>query len=76
MQLIGFVDTGSVNTNKNQWAAGANRITLSGAGVGVNWSATRNFAVKAYYARKLGNVIAQSAPDTAGRFWIQAVQYF
>jgi hemolysin activation/secretion protein len=76
MQLIGFVDTGSVNTNKNQWAAGANRITLSGAGVGVNWNATRSFAVKAFYARKRGNAIAQSAPDSAGRFWIQAVQYF
>jgi hemolysin activation/secretion protein len=76
MQLIGFVDAGRVYANKNQWAAGANRITLSGAGVGVNWSATRSFAVKAFYARKLGNEIAQSAPDTTGRFWIQAVQYF
>ncbi|MFA6063518.1 MAG: ShlB/FhaC/HecB family hemolysin secretion/activation protein [Gallionella sp.] len=76
MQLIGFVDAGSVNSNKYQWAAGANRTTLSGAGVGVNWSATRSLVVKAFYARKLGNAIAQSAPDSAGRFWIQAVQYF
>jgi hemolysin activation/secretion protein len=76
MQLIGFVDAGSVSTNKNQWAAGANRTTLSGAGVGVNCGVSRNFVVKAYYARKLGNEIALSAPDRTGRFWIQAVQYF
>ena len=39
MQLIGFVDTGTVTLNKNPWVAGDNRRTLSGAGVGVNWSA-------------------------------------
>lgn len=76
LQLIGFVDAGRVYANKYHWAAGANRTTLSGAGVGVNWSATRNFVLKAYYARKLGNEIARSAPDSAGRLWIQAVQYF
>jgi hemolysin activation/secretion protein len=76
MQLIAFVDTGTVTTNKNPWAAGPNRRTLSGAGVGLNWSATNNFIVKAYYARKLGNEAATSAPDASGRFWIQFVKYF
>ena len=76
LQLIAFVDTGTVTANKNPWAAGSNRRTLSGAGVGLNWSATNNFIVKAYYARKLGNEAATSAPDASGRVWIQGVKYF
>lgn len=76
LQLIGFVDTGTVTINKNPWYAGENQRTLSGAGVGVNWSATNNFMVRAYYAVKVGNEVAQSGPDASGRFWIQAVKYF
>ena len=76
MQLIGFVDHGSVTTNKNAWTAGPNRRTLSGAGIGLSWADNNNFVVKAYYAHKLGNEKALSAPDSAGRFWIQAVKYF
>ena len=76
MQLIGFIDTGSVTTHKNPWDAGDNRRTLSGAGVGLNWSDTNNFLVRAFYARKLGNEAATSAPDKSGRFWVQAIKYF
>ena len=77
MQLIGFADTGTVRINKNPWpGSGANRRTLSGAGVGLNWSEANNFAVRTYYAFKLGNEKAESAPDRSGRFWIQAVKYF
>jgi hemolysin activation/secretion protein len=76
LQLIGFADTGSVKTNKNPWAIGQNSRTLSGAGVGINWTEYNNFAVRMYYALKLGNETATSAPDKSGRFWIQAVKYF
>ena len=76
LQLIGFVDTGTVNLNKNAYAVGPNRRTLSGAGIGVNWTAANNFIVRSYYARKLGSETAISAPDRSGRFWIQAATYF
>jgi hemolysin activation/secretion protein len=76
LQLIGFVDTGSVTTNRNPWAAGQNRRTLSGAGVGFNWRSANNLVIRAYYARKLGSELPRSAPDKSGRFWIQAVKYF
>jgi hemolysin activation/secretion protein len=49
---------------------------LSGAGVGVYWTQSRDFAVKAFYARKLGSEAATSAPDRSGRFWVQGVKYF
>jgi hemolysin activation/secretion protein len=76
LQLVAFVDTGSVTINKNPWAAGENHRTLSGAGVGANWGEANNFLVRAYYARKLGSGHAVSAPDKSGRFWIQLVKYF
>lgn len=76
LQLVGFVDTGSVKVNKDPWTAGDNHRTLSGAGVGVNWFDPGNFTVRSYYAHKLGNAEATSAPDRSGRFWIQLVKYF
>ncbi len=76
LELIGFVDTGSVTLNKNPWDASQNHRTLSGAGVGLNWSETNNFMVRAYYAVKVGDGVTTSAPDKNGRFWIQGVKYF
>jgi hemolysin activation/secretion protein len=75
-QLIGFIDTGTVRTARSPWAIGANNRTLSGAGVGLNWSDANNFMVRAYYAVKLGDEAATSAPDASGRFWMQGVKYF
>ena len=71
-----FIDAGEVNLNHSPWAPGNRRRQLSGAGVGVYWSRANDFSVKAFYARKLGNEDAISAPDKSGRFWVQAVKYF
>ena len=76
MQLIGFVDAGSVTLHKNPWFVGSNNRSLSGAGAGITWAENNSFFVRAYYARKLGGESAISAPDRSGRFWIQAVKYF
>jgi len=71
MPCAGVRDAGTVRAH----GAGIRR-TLSGAGVGFNWSDTNNFMVRAYYAVKPGDEAANSAPDKSGRFWIQAVKYF
>ena len=76
LQLIAFADSGTVTIDKNPWVATANRRTLSGAGIGFNWTDPDNFMVRAYWAHQLGNQAALSAPDKSGRFWIQAVKYF
>ena len=76
LQLVAFADSGTVTTNRNPWTAGSNTRTLSGAGVGLNWTDPGNFAARAFYARKLGNEVATSAPDKSGRFWLQVVKYF
>ena len=76
MHLVGFADTGGVTLDKNPWAAGENHRTLSGAGVGLTWADYNNFVVNLYWAHKLGNELATSAPDKSGRFWFQVVKYF
>ena len=76
MQLVAFVDAGTVEYHRDPWFSGDNRRTLRGAGVGINWADPGNFVVRAYYARRLGNEPAISAPDRRGRFWIQGVKYF
>lgn len=76
MHFVVFADTGTVTINKDPWFVGDNRRTLSGAGVGLTWTDPGNFAIRTYYAQKLGNEVATSAPDKSGRFWIQAVKYF
>jgi hemolysin activation/secretion protein len=76
LQLIGFLDTGTGQVSKDPWDAQKNRRTLSGGGLGLNWSGSNSLMANAYYAHKLGNAVATSAPDKDGRFWLQAVKYF
>lgn len=76
LQAVGFVDAGSIIVNKDPWGPGDNHRTLSAAGVGLTWSERDNFLARLYYARKLGNEPALSAPDEDGRFWVQLVKYF
>ena len=76
VHVLGFVDAGHITVDKDPWFAGDNHRNLSGAGIGATWGDPGNFAVRAYYAVKLGDEDAISAPDKSGRFWIQAIKYF
>lgn len=76
VHLLGFVDTGHITVNAEPWLAGDNSRTLSSAGIGATWGEAGNFAIRTYYARKLGSEDATSAPDKSGRFWIQAIKFF
>lgn len=76
LALVGFIDHGRVTLNHDAWSDAPNRRTLSAAGAGVEWGKDDNFMLRAYYAHKLGNAVATSAPDASGRFWFQAVKYF
>ena len=76
LQLVGFFDTSSGRANRDPWDSARNRRTLSGGGVGLNWLAPGDFAVKASYAHKIGGAVSTSVPDANGRVWINAAKYF
>jgi hemolysin activation/secretion protein len=76
MYLIGFIDAGHVKLNKNPFAVGQNERSLSGAGFGMNWIDHDNFSLSWYYAHRISNELATSAPDTKGRVWVQGIKFF
>lgn len=77
-QLITFVDTGSVTLYKQPWSgySSVNHRTLSGMGIGVNWSNESNWAARLHYAWKLGSEEAVSDTDRSGRLWFQLYKFF
>jgi len=76
MHLLALFDTGTVQYNKNNWSNSTNTVTLSGVGVGVMWSDPDNFALKGYYARKVGGTPDTISSSSSGQFWVQLVKYF
>jgi hemolysin activation/secretion protein len=76
LQLVGFFDAGSVTLYKNPSTNEPNQRNLSGAGIGLNWSAADRFQMRLAYAHKLGDEAARSAPDANDRLWMQAIKYF
>jgi hemolysin activation/secretion protein len=76
VHMAAFVDTGVIKLNQSPWMSATNTRHLSGAGVGLYWTRSSALSVRMFYARKLGDGVALSAPDKSGRFWVQAVTYF
>jgi len=76
LQAVGFLDSGTGRPNRDAWDATPNSRTLSAGGIGLNWFGASRFVVQANYAHKIGAAAATSAPDSSGRFWINAVTYF
>lgn len=67
-QVMGFLDHGEVKVNKSPWAAGTNRLTRSGAGVGASWT-DDGWRASVSVAWKIGS--AQDSSNSGGnpRIW-------
>jgi hemolysin activation/secretion protein len=76
VQLFGFIDTAQASANHSPWFPGPNRESVSGGGVGLNWTAFNNFVVKATYAHTLGDAVGVPGPIASSRGWIQLVKLF
>ena len=76
VQLIGFVDRGSIDINKDPWFSGRNTRSIGSYGIGATWVDPGNFALRMYYAFRMGSDKDLSTPDESGRFSIQAIKYF
>ena len=78
VQLVAFYDTGTSQINKyqNPQDISSNRRSLSGAGLGINYTVPSDYYIKAHYAWKTGSEAAKSDTDKSGRFWLQVVKLF
>lgn len=72
-QAIAFVDSSHVTVNKNTWSGvtGANSATLSGAGVGLNWSGMNQWSARGYVAAPIGSTPSVVASSSSVRGWIE-----
>lgn len=70
LQLIAFADTEHVQIDHTRWAAGPNSATLSGAGVGFNWSWPGRWNAKSYVALPLGPTPVLVGDNNSARVWL------
>lgn len=73
-QAVVFVDKAHVTVNKKLWpsaAGGANSATLSGAGVGLNWSGRNQWSARTYIANPLGSTPELVGSKASIRAWVE-----
>jgi hemolysin activation/secretion protein len=87
LQASAFYDHGSIKQSHDANYTGApvvNDATLKGFGVGLSWSQSGNFVIRASLARRVGdNSLASALNGTDGdgslrlnRFWLSALKFF
>jgi hemolysin activation/secretion protein len=87
IELLGFIDHGGVNLHVDTWSGSnsgvPNNYTLSGGGVGVNWTAPGNFSIRGTVAQRIGSNPARNPEgrDSDGsyetpHFWVSLSKYF
>ncbi|MCX7092394.1 MAG: BamA/TamA family outer membrane protein [Methylobacter sp.] len=59
LQLVGFFDSGHITLHEQRWtndiAGNRNEYSLSGSGIGINFSHANNFAIRGTWAHTLGD---------------------
>ena len=91
MQVLGFIDAGSITLHKTTWAGWQpvglpgfpNNYNLSGVGIGLNIFKDGDFSVRSSVAWKVGSnpgrdVLGRDSDGEArnGRFWVQLTKQF
>jgi hemolysin activation/secretion protein len=76
LQMVAFADTERVTINHTVWAAGADGATLSGAGLGFNWSWPARWNAKAYVAAPLGPTPMLIGTNNPARVWLALTKGF
>lgn len=70
-QAVAFIDSARVTVNKNTWVAGTNSATLSGAGLGLNWTGADLWSARAYIAAPIGSRSVLVAGAASARAWAE-----
>jgi hemolysin activation/secretion protein len=70
-QAVAFLDSERVRVNKSVWTTGINEATLSGAGLGLNWTGPAQWSAKAYIAERLGAAPVLVGSAASARAWLE-----
>jgi hemolysin activation/secretion protein len=75
-QAVAFVDTAHVTVNQRVWVAAPNLATLSGAGIGLNWTGLKQWRSKAYIATQIGSTPTLLNNSASTRVWVEISKGF
>lgn len=75
-QAVAFIDSANVTVNHTPWTTGKNSATLSGAGVGLNWSGPDQWGAKLVVATPVGAVPALVGNSNSARAWMEVSRRF
>lgn len=71
LQALAFWDGASLTVNQRPWATGANSATLSGAGIGLDWTGANHWRARAYLATPLGLTPELVRAPESKRVWTE-----
>ncbi|WP_457279478.1 ShlB/FhaC/HecB family hemolysin secretion/activation protein [Polaromonas sp. P5_D5] len=76
LQAVAFWDGAYLKVNQRPWVAGANSATLSGAGVGLDWTGLNQWRARAYLASPLGQTPELVRTTDSTRMWTEVAYRF
>jgi hemolysin activation/secretion protein len=75
-QAAAYLDSEHIVVNHNPWVAGVNAATLSGAGLGLNWSGPQQWSAKLQIAERVGGVSPLIHDPASVRVWAEVDRAF
>lgn len=75
-QALAFIDSEQLTINKHQFVAGANSVTLSGAGLGLRWAGPAQWVAQTYLATHMGPTPSLVENPTSVRLWVEISKGF
>lgn len=76
LQAVAFWDGAYLKVNQRPWVTGANSATLSGAGVGLDWTGLNQWRARAYLASPLGSTPELVRTTDSTRMWTEVAYRF
>jgi hemolysin activation/secretion protein len=75
-QAVLFMDSAHLTLNETPWMAGTNGVTVNGAGVGLYWAGSNQWAAKMYVATRIGPAPEVAARNASTRAWAEISKGF
>lgn len=71
LQAVAFIDSAHVTVNKFPWTTGTNSTTLSGVGMGLNWTGPNQWSARTYIAVPVGPTPELGNVTDSARAWTE-----